>query len=140
MCRAKMKITLHINGAIHSLDTLPGDSLLKVLRGLGYFSVKHGCETGDCGACTVLLDGSPVNTCVLLAAQAEGHRIETIESMGQSPEQGWRATAGLHPLQEAFVETGAIQCGYCTPAMILAARDLLARNPSPTEAEVRESL
>jgi len=135
-----MKLLLNINQVDHELEIAPGDSLLKALRSLGYFGVKHGCETGDCGACTVLLDGKPVNTCNLLAAQAESHRIETIEAVGQHPEQGWKTTAGLHPLQLAFVESGAIQCGYCTPAQILAAKELLYRNPAPTEAEVREAL
>ncbi len=114
--------------------------MLAVLRRLGYFGVKHGCETGECGACAVLLDGKPVNSCVMLAAQAEGHAIQTIEALGEHPEQGWKITAGLHPLQQAFVESGAIQCGYCTPAQILAAKELLERNPDPSEAEVREAL
>ena len=135
-----MNITLQVNDKIHELDVQPGDSLLKVLRAQGYFSVKHGCETGECGSCAVLLDGKPVNTCVMLAAQAEGHRIETIEAIGEHPEQGWKLTPGLHPLQQAFVESGAIQCGYCTPAQILAAKELLDRNPDPSEAEVREAL
>jgi putative selenate reductase molybdopterin-binding subunit len=135
-----MKINLAINGSPHAIDASPGDSLLKVLRRLGYYSVKHGCETGECGACAVLIDGRPVNTCVHLAAQAEGHAIETIETLGQHPEQGWRTTAGLHPIQAAFVESGAIQCGYCTPAMVLVARQLLERNSDPGEAEVREAL
>ena len=135
-----MKLHLNINRIEHELDIAAGDSLLKALRSLGYFGVKHGCETGDCGACAVLLDGKPVNTCNLLAAQAESHRIETIEAVGQHPEQGWKTTTGLHPLQLAFVESGAIQCGYCTPAQILAAKELLDRNPAPTETEVREAL
>ena len=135
-----MKITLQVNDKTHELDIQPGDSLLKVLRAQGYFSVKHGCETGECGACAVLFDGKPVNTCVMLAAQADGHRIETIESLGEHPEQGWKRTPGLHPLQQAFVESGAIQCGYCTPAQILAAKELLDRNLNPSEAEVREAL
>jgi putative selenate reductase molybdopterin-binding subunit len=113
---------------------------LRALREAGYFGVKHGCETGECGACTVLVDGRPVNACVYLAAQAEGHSIQTIEAVGEHPEQGWKATPGLHPLQLAFIETGAIQCGYCTPAMVLIAKDLLARNPDPSEDEVREAL
>ena len=87
-----------------------------------------------------LLDGKPINSCVMLAAQAEGHSIQTIEALGEHPEQGWKTTAGLHPLQQAFVESGAIQCGYCTPAQILAAKELLERNPNPSEAEVREAL
>jgi putative selenate reductase molybdopterin-binding subunit len=135
-----MKLHLTINQVNHELEIAPGESLLKALRGLGYFGVKHGCETGDCGACAVLLDGRLVNTCNFLAAQAEGHRIETIEAIGQLPDQGWKTTPGLHPLQLAFVESGAIQCGYCTPAQILAAKELLDRNPSPTETEVRAAL
>ncbi|HLE15159.1 MAG TPA: molybdopterin cofactor-binding domain-containing protein [Anaerolineales bacterium] len=134
-----MKLILNVNGNILDLTVSPGDSLLKVLRSLGFFGVKHGCETGECGACAVLVDGKPVNTCVHLAMQAEGHRIQTIEALGQHPEQGWKTTAGLHPIQASFVESGAIQCGYCTPAMILVARQLLERNPEPTEADVREA-
>jgi putative selenate reductase molybdopterin-binding subunit len=135
-----MKLQLLINNVLQDVEALPGESLLKVLRRSGYFGVKHGCETGECGACAVLLDGKPVNTCVYLAAQAEGHDIQTIESVGQHPELGWKASRGLHPLQQAFVETGAIQCGYCTPAMILAAQELLGRVPDPTEDQVREAL
>lgn len=135
-----MQINLKVNGEERVVSIAPGDSLLKTLRSLGYFSVKHGCETGECGACTVLLDGKPVNTCVHLAAQAEGHTIETLEALGEHPEQGWKHTEGLHPLQRAFVDSGAIQCGYCTPAQILAAADLLAHNPTPSETEVREAL
>ena len=135
-----MKIKLVVNLKEHIREVLPGETLLQALRGLGYFGVKHGCESGECGACGVLLDGKLVNSCLLLAAQAEGHHIETIESLGQHPQQGWKTTAGLHPLQAAFVESGAIQCGYCTPAQILAARQLLEANPDPTEAEVREAL
>ncbi|HEX7972857.1 MAG TPA: molybdopterin cofactor-binding domain-containing protein [Anaerolineales bacterium] len=135
-----MNLRLQVNDRWHEIEAAPGDSLLKVLRAQGYFSVKHGCETGECGACAILLDGKPVNSCVYLAAQAEGHTIQTIESLGQHPEQGWKTTAGLHPLQKAFVESGAIQCGYCTPAQVLAAKQLLDRNPDPSEEEVREAL
>ena len=135
-----MILNLTINGKEFTLEAQPGDSLLTVLRKLGFYGVKHGCETGECGACTVLLDGKSINTCVHLAAQADGHQIQTIESMGEYPEQGWKTTAGLHPLQEAFVECGAIQCGYCTPAMILAATELLSREPNPSEEAVREAL
>ncbi len=135
-----MKITLNINHVLHEIEAAPGDSLLDVLRGQGLFGAKHGCETGECGACGVLLDGELVNSCVYLAAQAEGHRIETIEALGQHPEQGWRTTPGLHPLQQAFVESGAIQCGYCTPAQILAAKALLDHNPDPSEEQVRQAL
>ena len=135
-----MDLSLTVNEQVHEFEARAGETLLKTLRRLGYLGVKHGCETGDCGACTVLLDGKPVNACVMLAAQAQGHRIQTIESIGQHPEQGWKLTEGLHPLQQAFVENGAIQCGYCTPAQILAAKELLDRNPNPSEAEVREAL
>ncbi len=135
-----MKISLNINNIFVEPVVNPGASLLSVLRGLGYYGVKHGCETGECGACTVLLDGKPVNSCVMLAVQADGHRIQTIEALGEHPEKGWKVSEGLHPIQQAFVESGAIQCGYCTPAQILAAKELLERNPSPSEAEVREAL
>ncbi len=135
-----MKITLQINHSIFETDAATGDSLLSVLRRLGFFGVKHGCETGECGACTILLDGKPINSCVMLAAQAEGHQIETIESLGEHPDRGWKSSQGLSALQQAFVESGAIQCGYCTPAQILAAKELLARNPNPSEEEVREAL
>ncbi len=135
-----MELTLRVNGLDLDLEVPAGASLLAALRSAGFFGVKHGCETGECGACTVLLDGKPVNSCVMLAAQAEGHTLETIEGIGEHPEQGWKTTAGLHPLQQAFVETGAIQCGYCTPAQVLAAKQLLDRNPNPSEAEVRTAL
>ncbi|MFM8321798.1 MAG: molybdopterin-dependent oxidoreductase [Chloroflexota bacterium] len=134
--------TLHltINETAYEVQAAAGEMLLPVLRRLGFLSVKHGCESGECGACAVLLDGRPVNTCVMLAAQAEGHALRTIEALGEHPQQGWKSTAGLHPLQQAFVESGAIQCGYCTPAQILAAKALLDRTPDPTEDEVRDAL
>ena len=136
-----MHIAFTLNGHPVELDLAPETTLLEALREqLGLFSVKHGCETGECGACTVLLDGRPVSSCVMLAAQAAGHALETLEAAGERPGQGWRATAGLDALQLAFVETGAIQCGYCTPAMIVAARALLAANASPSEDEVREAM
>ncbi len=136
-----MNVSFVLNGRPTSLEVPADTTLLTALREhLGIFGVKHGCETGECGACTVLLDGRPVSACVMLAASAGGHEVVTIESVGEHPAQGWRQTPGLDALQQAFVETGAIQCGYCTPAMILAARSLLGRNPDPTEAEVREAL
>jgi len=85
-----MEINLDINNHIHKVTSSPGETLLKLLRRLGYYGVKHGCETGDCGACTVLMDDKPVNSCLVLAAQAEGHKIHTIESLGEYPDQGWR--------------------------------------------------
>jgi len=135
-----MNLELSINSKHHQITANPGDSLLKVLRASGYFGVKHGCETGECGACTVLLDGKPINSCVYLATQAQGHEIKTIEHVGEHPEQGWKHTEGLHPLQTSFVDSGAIQCGYCTPAMILAAKELLTRDPNPSEEAVRDAL
>ena len=135
-----MKLHLIINDKDHEIEAVPGESLLKTLRRLGYYSAKHGCESGECGACAVLVDGKPVNSCLFLAAQAEGARVETIEELGEHPEQGWKITSGLHPLQQAFVETGAIQCGYCTPAQILAAKELLDRKVDPSEDEVRQAL
>lgn len=127
-----MDITLNINGEGKRFAIAVGETLLEVLRRNGYLDVKHGCEDGSCGVCTVLLDGQAVHACILLAAQAEGRRITTIEGLG--------ARDHPHPLQAAFVENGAVQCGYCTPAMILAAKALLDENPHPTEAEVREAL
>jgi putative selenate reductase molybdopterin-binding subunit len=136
-----MEITLTINGESFAEKISPGENLLTTLRRLGFFGVKFGgCEKGECGACTILFDGRPVNSCTMLTAQAEGHDIRTIEGVGEHPDQGWKKTDGLDVIQQAFVDTGAIQCGYCTPAMVLAAKSLLAENPSPTEAEVRDVL
>ncbi|MBI4731989.1 MAG: molybdopterin-dependent oxidoreductase [Chloroflexi bacterium] len=135
-----MNLTLHINGISHDIETSPSETLFSVLRRLGFYGIKFGDEHGLSGADTVLLDGKPVNAGLVLAAQAEGHKIATVESLGEHPEQGWKRTLGLHPLQQAFIETGAIQCGYCTPAQLLAAKSLLDRNSNPTEAEVREAI
>ncbi len=135
-----MKIQLKINAKIHDVECRPGDSLFSILRELGYYGVKFGDEQGLSGSDTVILDGKPVNSSLLLAAQAEGHAIVTIEGLGEHPDQGWRKTDGLHPIQKAFVESGAIQCGYCTPAQVLAAKALLDKNPNPSEAEVREAI
>lgn len=135
-----MNITLKINGTEYIVNTSAATTLLAVLRGLGLRGAKFGDEQGLSGADGVLLDGKIVNAGSMLAAQAEGHVIATIEALGEHPEQGWRKTEGLHPLQMAFVENGAIQCGYCTSAQILAAKSLLDRNPNPSEEEVREAL
>jgi putative selenate reductase molybdopterin-binding subunit len=135
-----MIVKLTLNDRPVELELAPNTTLLSALRDhLAVFGVKHGCETGECGACTVLINGLPVNTCVMLAAQAEGSAVQTIEASGEAPMQGWRKSEGLNPIQTAFVETGAIQCGYCTPAMVLAAQALLRGNPDPKEAEVREA-
>jgi len=135
-----MNITLTINGVTHETEVFPSETLLTTLRGLGFQGVKFGDEQGLSGADTILLDGKPINAGSILAAQAEGHKIVTIEGLGEHPERGWKKTGGLHPLQQAFIETGAIQCGYCTPGQLLAAKALLERNPSPSEAEVREAI
>lgn len=136
-----MKVFLKINAIERSLEINPGDTLLQLLRREGFFGTKFGgCDHGECGACTILYDGKPVNSCRILAAQAEGHLIQTIEALGEHPEQGWKKTTGLHPIQQAFVDVGAIQCGFCTPAMVLAAKALLDQNPNPDEAQVREAL
>lgn len=135
-----MNITLKINGIEHTIDTPAATTLLAAVRGLGFYGIKFGDEQGLSGADTVLLDGKPVNAGSLLAAQAEGHNIVTIEALGEHPEQGWKKTDGLHPLQQAFVESGAIQCGYCTPAQILAAKALLDKYPNPSEEQVREAI
>ncbi len=136
-----MDIILTINGMQKNWEIAPSDTLLAVLRREGFFGAKFGgCQQGECGACAVLVDGRPVNSCSILAAQVSGHVIETIEGIGQHPEQGWKKTGGLHPIQLAFVESGAVQCGYCTPAMVLAAKSLLEHEPNPSEEQVREAL
>jgi len=135
-----MNITLKINGIEHIIDAAPSMTLLAAVRGLGFYGIKFGDEQGLSGADAVLLDGRPVNAGSMLAAQAEGHDIVTIESLGENPQMGWRKTEGLHPLQKAFVESGAIQCGYCTPAQILAAKSLLDKNPNPSEDQVRDAI
>jgi aerobic-type carbon monoxide dehydrogenase small subunit (CoxS/CutS family) len=127
-----MRIHLTVNGAERMWDVAPGDTLLDALRREGFVGVKKGCGTGDCGACTILLNGRAVNACLLLAVKAEGGAIVTIEGVAQ----GGR----LHPVQEAFLEAGAAQCGYCTPGMVLSAVSLLSRNPDPSEAEIREAI
>lgn len=135
-----MHVAFRLNGQNVDLDVRPGQTLLSALRENGVLGVKHGCETGECGACTILVDGVPRSSCVMLAAQASGHTIITIEGMGGAQMRGWRGSEPLHALQRAFIETGAIQCGYCTPGMIIAANALLARELNPSEAQVREAL
>ena len=127
-----MQLQLTVNGEARQWTIAPGAILLDVLRREGYFGAKRGCETGECGACTVLLNGKPVNSCLMFAAQAEGAEILTIEGVASHDR--------LDPLQEAFLDRGAVQCGFCTGGMILGAKALLHRTPEPTEAEVREAL
>ena len=135
-----LDIELTINQETYSLAVHPGERLYSVLRKLGFSSVKFGDEHGLSGADAVLMDGKPVNSYMLLAAQAEGHNLETLELMGEHPHQGWKETRGLHILQQEFVKNGAIQCGYCTPAQLLAAKELLLRELDPSESEVRDAL
>jgi putative selenate reductase molybdopterin-binding subunit len=135
-----MKIHLTINSTQHEIKITPSETLFTTLRRLGLYGLKFGDEQGLSGADTVLLDGRPVNAGSVLASQAEGHKIVTIEGLGEHPDQGWKKTKGLHPLQIAFIENGSIQCGYCTPSQILAAKALLDINPNPTENEVREAI
>jgi len=125
-------ITLKVNGRVHEVALEPNATLLRVLRDLGYTDVKNGCEKGDCGACAVLLNGEAVNSCLVLAWQADGAEIITDAGLGTLEDP--------HPLQEAFADAGAAQCGYCTPGMIISAKALLDRNPHPTEGEIREAI
>ena len=127
-----MKIYFELNGEQQYVDIEPGESLLSLLRRLGMKSVKQGCNTGDCGACTVLVDGRAVRSCITFAAKVRGRRVTTLEGLG-SP-------GDLHPLQEAFLEAGAVQCGFCTPGMILVAYELLSKNDNPTPEEVRAAI
>ena len=129
-----MKIQLTLNGQLRSFDCREDETLMALLRRSGMWSVKHGCESGECGACSVLVEGRLAPTCVLLAAQMEGHRVDTVEALDRGP------GAPLHPIQQAFAETGAIQCGFCTPAMVLAAQELLDKTLTPSEAEIRSAL
>jgi aerobic-type carbon monoxide dehydrogenase small subunit (CoxS/CutS family) len=126
-------LALRVNGEDHQLLVPVHHTLLEVLReDLGLTGTKHGCELGECGTCTVLVDGRPQLSCLLLPVQLEGREVTTVEGMG--------TTAELHPLQRAFAELGAAQCGYCTPGMLLAARALLDDSPRPSRDEIREAL
>jgi carbon-monoxide dehydrogenase small subunit len=127
-----MLLTLDINGSRHQVEAQSLETLLTVLRDrLNLTGTKDGCGEGVCGACTVLLDGRPVSSCLLLASYAEGKKITTIEGVTDGGKR-------LHPLQKAFLDNGAFQCGYCTPGMILMAKALLEQNPHPSEAEIRD--
>ena len=127
-----MIIRLTINGEEKQFDCHPGTLLLELLRDHGYHSVKYSDEHGDAGNDAVLVDGKLINSGIMLAAQAHGRKVVTVEALG-TPEK-------LHPIQEAFVETGAIQCGYCTPAMILSAYELILRSPQPSDEEIKDAL
>jgi carbon-monoxide dehydrogenase small subunit len=124
-----MRLKLRVNGAEHEADVWEGESLLYALRErLGLPGSKNACEQGECGSCSVLLDGELVCSCLVLAAQAQGHDVVTVEGLA------------LNRVQEAFVKAGAVQCGFCTPGFVVAATDLLARNSSPSDDEIREAL
>ncbi len=126
-------ITLKVNGDSYTRAVKANTLLVNALREeLDLTGTKKGCELGDCGSCTVLLDGKPVNSCLILALEADGHEITTIEGLAQNDK--------LDKLQDSFVENAAIQCGYCTPGMIMSAKALLTRNPHPTEGEAREAI
>jgi carbon-monoxide dehydrogenase small subunit len=128
-----VRIELTVNGEAREADVWPGESLLYALRErLGLPGSKNACEQGECGSCSVLLDGTLVCACLVLAAQADGHAVVTVEGLADEDV--------LHPVQAAFVEAGAVQCGFCTPGLVVATADLLARVSSPTDDEIREAL
>ena len=130
---SKQAIILTVNGVARQALVEPNQTLTSLLRDeLGLTGTKHGCGVGDCGCCTVILDGETVNSCLVLAMQAQGREVITIEGLAQGAE--------LHPLQQAFVDAGAIQCGFCTPGMILSAKALLDHTPQPTREEITKGL
>jgi carbon-monoxide dehydrogenase small subunit len=129
-----MRVRLTVNGVARTADDVwPGESLLFTLRErLGLPGTKNACEQGECGSCTVLMDGEPVCSCLVAAPQAEGREVTTVEGLATGDE--------LHPVQQAFVEAGAVQCGFCTPGLIVTVTDLISRNPAASDAEIREAL
>jgi carbon-monoxide dehydrogenase small subunit len=128
-----MKMKLRVNGNDYEIEVEPHRTLLDVLRyRLGMTGTKEGCGTGSCGSCTVLMDGKAVNSCLVFVAEAEGKEITTIEGLSWEGE--------LHPLQQAFIDEGAVQCGFCTPGMILTAKAFLDANPKPNESQIREAI
>ena len=127
-----MQIEVKINRVLKRFETSPGEILLDLLRREGYKSIKRGCETGECGACSIILDGKLAKSCLLFAPQVSGHNIITLEGLANSGE--------LQPVQQTFLDEGAVQCGFCTPGMILAAKVLLDRTPHPSEEEIKEAI
>ena len=126
-------INLKINGETYKFNIKPNTLLLDLIRDeIGLNGTKRGCDTGECGACTVLMDGKPVNSCLVLAVEADGKNILTIEGLAENGQ--------LHPLQEAFIEEGAVQCGFCTPGMLLSAKALLDANSNPKEEEIKKAI
>jgi carbon-monoxide dehydrogenase small subunit len=129
----RVRIAVTVNGEAREADVWAGESLLTALRDrLGLPGSKNACEQGECGSCSVLLDGTLVCSCLVLAAQVDGHEVVTVE--------GLAGDDGLHPVQEAFADAGAVQCGFCTPGLVVATADLLRRTPDPTDDEIREAL
>jgi len=128
-----LEISLYVNGELHRLEVEPNTLLLNLLRDrLGLTGAKYGCGIGECGACTVLLDGEAVLACMTLAVDCDGRRVETVEGLSQGEE--------LHPIQRAYLEEAAVQCGFCTPGFILTTKALLSENPHPSEEEIRAYL
>ena len=128
-----MRVTVTVNGERHEAEVWEGESLLFALRErLGFPGSKNACEQGECGSCSVLLDGELVCACLVLAAQADGHDVVTVEGLGAGDD--------LHPVQQAFVDAGAVQCGFCTPGLVVATAALLQQTPNPSEDEIREAL
>ncbi|WP_378741543.1 (2Fe-2S)-binding protein [Nocardia brasiliensis] len=129
-----MRVTFDVNGSRETVDDVwEGESLLYMLRErMGLPGSKNACEQGECGSCTVYLDGTPVCSCLVAAGQAEGRSVRTVEGLAQG--------AKLDPMQQAFVEAGAVQCGFCTPGLIVQAHDLIEHNPNPSDVEIREAL
>ena len=127
-----MKVRFSVNGTEHQAEVEPGTSLMDALRDLGYASVKNGCDNGDCGSCAVLMDGRAVNACLVFAARCEDRDLQTLEGM---------ATEGaLHALQTAMLESGAVQCGFCTPGIVMTAAELLDHTPSPSDRQIDEAM
>jgi aerobic-type carbon monoxide dehydrogenase small subunit (CoxS/CutS family) len=128
-----MKITINVNGKQQRFDAEPNTLLLNLIRDeMNLTGTKYGCGIGECGACTVLLDGDAILACMMLAVDADGHRVDTVEGLSNGDK--------LHPIQQAYLDEGAVQCGFCTPGFIMSTKALLDKNPNPTEADIREHL
>jgi len=127
------QVRLTVNGKAYELDVQPGETLLELIReDLGLTGTKEGCGLGECGACTVIMDGKTVNSCLVLAAEADGKQITTIEGLADGDR--------LHPVQQAFIDHGGLQCGFCTPGMIMSAKALLDENQNPSDEEIRKGI
>jgi aerobic carbon-monoxide dehydrogenase small subunit len=127
------QVEIKVNGVVHEIDVQPWDTLLDVIREkLGLTGTKEGCGLGECGACTVIMNGKTVNSCLVLAVEADGKQVTTIEGLAEGEK--------LHPIQQAFIDVGGLQCGFCTPGMIISAKAMLDENPNPTEQEIRRGI